>query len=41
MELREVQKSFPEAPESLEIDLKIKNPGFHETLQLSMEIIDF
>ena len=29
MELGEVQKSSPEAPESLENDLKIKNFDFH------------
>ena len=41
MKLGEAQKSSPEALKSLEIDLKIKNLDFHETLQLSMEIVVF
>ena len=32
MKLGEAQKSYPEAPESLENDLKIENLHFHETL---------
>ena len=41
MELGEAQKSFPEALKSLEIDLKIENLVFHETIEKSMKIIDF
>ena len=41
MELREAQKSSPEALKSLENDLKIKNVDFHETIENLMEIIDF
>ena len=41
MELGEAQKSSPEALKSLEIDLKIENLDFHETIEKSMKIIDF
>ena len=41
MELGDAQKSSPEAFESLEDDLKIKNLDFHETIETSMKIIDF
>ena len=41
MELGEAQKSSPEAPESLENHLKIKNLDFHETLKIWRKIIDF
>ena len=33
MELGEAQKSSPEALKSLEIDLKIENLDFHETIE--------
>ena len=41
MTLGDAQKSSPEASESLEDDLKIKNLDFHETIEKSMKIIDF
>ena len=41
MELGDAQKSSPEAFESLEDDLKIKNLDFHETIEKIMIIIDF
>ena len=41
MELREAQKSSPEALKSLESDLKIKNLDFHETIENTMKIFDF
>ena len=41
MELGEAQKSSPEALKSFEIDLKIENLDFHETIEKSMKIIDF
>ena len=41
MELGEAQKSSPEAPESLENDLKIRNLDVHKTLQFWVKIIDF
>ena len=41
MELGDAQKSSPEAFESLEDDLKIKNLDFHETIENSTKIIDF
>ena len=41
MKLGEAQKSSPEALKSLEIDLKIENLDFHETIEKQMKIIDF
>ena len=41
MELGDAQKSSPEAFESLEDDLKIKNLDFHETIGKTTKIIDF
>ena len=41
MELGDAQKSSPEAFESLEDDLKIKNLDFHETIEKSMMFIAF
>ena len=38
MEIRETQKSLPEALKSLENDLKVQNIDFHESLQFSMKI---
>ena len=40
MRLGETQKSSPEAPKSLDNDLKIKNVDVHETLGRSVNIID-
>ena len=40
MKLGEAQKSSPEAPESLENDLKIKNIDVHDTVKIEMKIID-
>ena len=41
MELGEADKSSPEALKSLEIDLKIENLDVHETIEKSMNIIQF
>ena len=41
MELREAQKSSPEALKSLENNLKIKSLDVHETIQMLLKIIDF
>ena len=40
MELGDAQKSSPEAFESLEDDLKIKNLDFREIIEKAMKIID-
>ena len=40
MELGEAQKSSPEAFESLEDDLKIKNLDVHENIKKSMIFLD-
>ncbi len=41
MELKEAQKSSPEALKSLENNLKMKNSDLHETIEHLMNIIDF
>ena len=40
MTLGDAQKSSPEASESVEDDLKIKNFFFHETIEKTLKIID-
>ena len=37
LKLGEAQKSFPEALKSLEVDIKIQNLDFHETIEKTIE----